>query len=312
MSGTDAKAPILKWADKSDGSFKRQVSSFRNVISKNGPHKPEKGRYHLYVSFACPWAHRTLIVRALKDLEDIISVSVVEYLLGKDGWAFSESLPDHANGKKFLKEVYFKAEERYSARFTVPVLWDKKLNTIVNNESSEIIRFLNEEFDEWGKKGVTFYPSELRNEIDEINAWIYDDINNGVYKAGFATKQEPYEVAYKKLFAALGRVEEILSKKQFLLGEVLTESDIRLFTTIVRFDPVYHTHFKCSGGTITHDYPNILRWLRQIYQIPKVAETVNMEHIKKHYFMSHLQINPFQIVPLWDGPDLTVPYNQKQ
>ncbi|KAI8807978.1 glutathione S-transferase [Cladochytrium replicatum] len=316
MAAPAAPTGIYKWASET-GEFKRQVSSFRNEISPDGPFPPEANRYHLYVSLACPWAHRTLIVRALKGLEDIISVSVVDPLMGPNGWHFSEAsetpgaIPDICNGFKYIREVYFKAEPEYSGRFTVPVLWDKKNNTIVNNESSEIIRFFNNQFDVWSSNpGVTYYPENLRSQIDELNTWIYDQINNGVYKAGFASKQEPYEAAYNLVFDGLAKVEAILAKNKFLVGETLTEADVRLFTTIVRFDPVYHTHFKCTGGTITHDFPNILRWARQIYQMPKVAATVNMKHIKEHYYKSHLQINPFQVVPVWNGPDLSLPVKQ--
>ncbi|RKO84399.1 glutathione S-transferase omega-like protein, partial [Blyttiomyces helicus] len=210
------------------------------------------------------------------------------------------AIPDTVNGAKKIREIYFKANADYSGRFTVPVLWDKKLNTIVNNESSEIIRMFNTAFDEWSTvPGVSFYPDDLAAEIDAMNDSVYDTINNGVYKTGFATAQEPYEKHHAALFASLDRIEELLGKNTYLVGGRLTEADIRLFTTIVRFDPVYHSHFKCSQGTITHNYPNILRWLRMVYQIPKVAETVNMEHIKKHYYMSHVQINPTQVVPVW-------------
>ncbi|KAI8824470.1 glutathione S-transferase [Fimicolochytrium jonesii] len=315
-----AAASIFKWASK-DGEFRRQVSSFRDVVSTeaDAKFKAEPGRYHLYVSWACPWAHRAIIVRALKGLQDVIGLSAVHYLLQDKGWRFDhpgESTPgvinDNVNGAEYLRDIYFKAEPNYEGRFTVPVLWDKKTQTIVNNESSEIIRFLNTAFDEWSSApGVSYYPENLRKEIDDLNGWIYDEINNGVYKAGFATTQEAYEKNYKLVFQGLDKVENILAKKEWLVGETFTEADIRLFTTIVRFDPVYHTHFKCTGGTIAHSYPNILRWTRQFYQLPKIAETVNMEHIKNHYYMSHIQINPTRVVPVWNGPDLTVPYAQK-
>jgi putative glutathione S-transferase len=246
----------------------------------------------------------------LKGLENVISVSVVHYLMGSNGWHFDDQtpgcIPDTVNHAKYIKEVYLKAEPEYSARFTVPVLWDKKLHTIVNNESSEIIRMLNTEFDEWSScPGTSFYPEHLRTKIDEVNGWIYDHINNGVYKTGFATKQEVYEENCKRVFEHLDRVEAILAQTPFLTGSEFTEADIRLFTTVVRFDPVYHTHFRCTEKTIAHDYPAILRWARKIYQMPGVKETINMEHIKKHYYMSHIQINPLQIVPTWDGPDLS-------
>ncbi|TPX30877.1 glutathione transferase [Synchytrium microbalum] len=312
-----SKAPILNWASK-DGEFRRQVSSFRDHIASDPAAKftPDANRYHLYISRACPWAARVHMVRALKGLESVIGLTVVDWNMGKDGWKFSPEVAgcdaDTVNNATFLKEIYFKAEPTYSGRFTVPVLWDKKLNTIVNNESSEIIRMLNSNFDAYSSKpGVTYYPAELAKQIDEINEWIYSDINNGVYKSGFATSQQAYASAASKLFESLDRVEKILAKSQWLVGNQFTEADIRLFTTIVRFDPVYHTHFKANLRSITHDYPNILRWARQIYQtFPEIPQTVNMEHIKGHYYVSHIQINPFQIVPLNNGPDLTVPYNE--
>jgi len=309
---------VLHWASK-DGEFRRQSSTFRDFISSDpeSPFKPEIGRYHLYVSYACPWAHRTLIVRALKGLDDIIGLSVVDYLLGPDGWHFSDSsvtpgtIPDTVNGAKLLREVYFKSNPDYNMRFTVPVLWDKKLNTIVNNESSEIIRMLNSEFNEFindpHKRELCFYPEKLRSEIDEINGWIYDTVNNGVYKSGFATTQDAYERNCLALFKSLDRIEEILSVHKFLVGNTFTEADIRLFTTVVRFDPVYFGHFKCNIKSIGKDYPHILKWLRRVYQMPKVADTVNMVHIKRHYYMSHVQINPTRVVPLGNGPNLDEP-----
>ncbi|CAG8449983.1 3267_t:CDS:10 [Ambispora leptoticha] len=313
---------ILKWAS-SDGEFRRKPSSFREFISKepNARFPPELNRYHLYVSYACPWAHRTLIVRALKGLEDIIGLSVVDYLMQEKGWKFSTheqtpgAIPDTVNNAQYLRELYFKAEPEYAGRFTVPVLWDKKLGTIVNNESSEIIRMFNEVFDDYlpeATKGITYYPEHLRVEIDAINEWVYDTVNNGVYKAGFATTQKAYEQNAYKIFESLDRLEDILSKNEFLVGGVLTEADIRLWTTIIRFDPVYHGHFKANLKSIEKDYPNILRWARQIYQIPKIADTINMHHIKYHYYQSHLQINPTGIVPMGNGPDLSKPIIKAQ
>ncbi|KAJ3332873.1 S-glutathionyl-(chloro)hydroquinone reductase [Blyttiomyces sp. JEL0837] len=306
-------APMYKWADQKDGEFRRQVSSFRDSIGS--PRFPaEPNRYHLYISLACPWAHRTLIVRALKGLENVIGLSVVDYLMTKDGWHFSTAeetpgaIPDSVNGAKFIKEIYFKAESNYSGRFTVPVLWDKKEQTIVNNESSEIIRMLNTEFNQWSSHPkLNLYPTDLAPEIDSINSWIYDEINNGVYKSGFATTQEAYSKNVKILFDALERVEKHLEGKEWLVGGKFTEADVRLFTTIVRFDPVYHGHFKCNLGTISHSFPNMLTWLRRVYQIPGIAGTVDMTHIKRHYYMSHIQINPTQVVPLWNGPVLDEP-----
>ncbi|RKP27515.1 glutathione transferase [Syncephalis pseudoplumigaleata] len=311
---------IFKWAS-SDGEFRRQQSSFRDFISRDPGAKfaPEKDRYHLYVSYACPWAHRTLIVRAMKHLESVIGVSVVDYLLEEKGWKFSDpsvtpgATLDSVNGAQYLRELYFKANPEYNGRFTVPVLWDKKTQTIVNNESSEIIRMLNTEFNEFAaeKCDIDLYPQALRAQIDEINTWIYDTVNNGVYKSGFATTQQAYENHCGPLFESLDRIETILAKNEFLLGSQLTEADIRLWTTIIRFDPVYHGHFKCNIKSIEKDYPHILRWARQLYQLPNVAGTVNMTHIKRHYYMSHRQINPTGVVPLGNGPDLSVPIGKQ-
>ncbi|KAI8374680.1 glutathione S-transferase [Radiomyces spectabilis] len=316
-TNTKPQTNILNWASK-DGEFRRQQSVFRDVIvdQPDAKFQPEKDRYHLYISWACPWAHRTAIVRALKGLDEFIGLSAVDYLMLDKGWKFSSSeecpgaIPDNINHASYLRDLYFKVNPNYEGRFTVPVLWDKKLNTIVNNESSEIIRMFNTAFNKFlseDKKALTFYPEDLQKDIDEINDWIYNDINNGVYKSGFATTQEAYEKNVVPLFKSLDRVEEILSKNEFLVGKRFTEADIRLWTTIVRFDPVYHGHFKCNIKGIEKDYPHILKWARKIYQMPNVAGTVNLEHIKKHYYMSHRQINPTQVVPMGNGPDLSVP-----
>ncbi|KAI8829808.1 glutathione S-transferase [Chytriomyces cf. hyalinus JEL632] len=311
-AATDATAKLYKWAG-ADGEFKRQVSSFRETIAPGTRFAPESGRYHLYVSLACPWAHRTLIVRALKGLESHIGVSVVDYLMTKDGWHFSSAeqtpgcIPDNLNNAKYIKEIYFKANPEYSGRFTVPVLWDTKEQTIVNNESSEIIRILNKEFNQFSSNPeLDLYPTATAANIDATNEWIYDQINNGVYKSGFATTQETYARNVAILFEGLDRVEAILAKNTYLVDNKFTEADVRLFTTIVRFDPVYHGHFKCNLRTISHDYPAILRWARRIYQMRGIKESVDMVHIKRHYYMSHIQINPTQVVPLWNGPDLEV------
>ncbi|KAG2189180.1 hypothetical protein INT44_004322 [Umbelopsis vinacea] len=319
MSTTStAQTNIRQWASK-DGEFRRQVSSFRDSVSRNpnAQFAAEPNRYHLYISWACPWAHRTAIVRQLKGLDKIIGLSVVDFLMLDKGWKFSTSeetpgaIPDTVNNAQYIREVYFKANPNYDARFTVPVLWDKKLNTIVNNESSEIIRMFNEEFndliDNEEQKKLNYYPENLRSEIDEINEWIYDTVNNGVYKSGFATTQAAYEKNVYPLFESLDRIEKILSTNEWLVGGVLTEADIRLWTTIVRFDPVYVGHFKCNLKTIEKDYPNTLRWARQLYQIPGAASTVNMDHIKGHYYRSHVQINPTGVVPVSNGPDLSKP-----
>jgi putative glutathione S-transferase len=303
------------WYDNKStgGEFVRQASQFRNYITADGAPGPsgkggfkaESGRYHLYVSYACPWAHRTLIFRKLKGLEEHISVSVVHYLMLEKGWVFEEeehgATPDHLFGASALSEIYTRADPRYSGRVTVPVLWDRETNTIVSNESAEIIRMFNSAFD--GITGNTrdFYPEHLRAEIDALNTYVYDNINNGVYKCGFATKQEAYEKNFDALFTALDRIESRLDGQHYLFGEQLTEADWRLFTTLVRFDPVYVGHFKCNRQRIA-DYPNLSRHLRDLYNQPGVKDTVNFHHIKHHYYGSHRTINPTGIVPV--GPVL--------
>ncbi|KAJ3384273.1 S-glutathionyl-(chloro)hydroquinone reductase [Lobulomyces angularis] len=297
---------ILKFADQT-GEYKRQVSTFRDQIEPgSAKFPPAVGRYRLYISHACPWANRTAIVRALKNLEKVIDVIAVDYLMTDKGWHFSD--PKTTPGSdvepqynfNYLSELYKKANPNYSGRYTVPVLWDSVNETIVNNESSEIIRMLNTCFDEFIDNKLNFYPIELQSKIDEVNSWIYDDINNGVYKAGFATKQNVYEDHCIKVFKALDKVEnELLGNNQkYLINDTLTEADIRLFTTIIRFDPVYVGHFKCNLKTIQNDYPNIMRWLKNLYFLNGVKETINMDHIKKHYYMSHLNINPNKIYSL--------------
>jgi putative glutathione S-transferase len=311
-----------KWYDtsKTGGRFQRSKSQFRDFVTKDGTpaegrergFKAEPGRYHLYVSLACPWAHRTLIFRKLKKLEDVISVSVVHHFMGENGWTFLKedgATGDDLYGFDFLHQIYTKADPAYSGRVTVPVLWDKKTETIVSNESAEIIRMLNDAFDAWGDATLDLYPEELRNEIDSINTLVYDNINNGVYKAGFATTQEAYEEAFKALFKALDDVEERLSRQRYLAGNRLTEADWRLFTTLVRFDPVYVGHFKCNLRRIA-DYPQLSNYLRELYQVPGVAETVDMLHIKAHYYGSHGTINPTGVVPLGPELDLTAPHNR--
>ncbi|MEI5682146.1 MULTISPECIES: glutathione S-transferase family protein [unclassified Mesorhizobium] len=305
---------VDRWYDTKDsgGHFVRQQSGWRDWITADG--KPaagrtrgfeaEPGRYHLYVSLACPWAHRTLIFRALKKLDDVISISVVHHFMGENGWTFQTddgATGDTLYGLDFLHQIYTKADPSYSGRVTVPVLWDKKEQTIVSNESSEIIRMLNSAFDEWGDASVDLYPQALRGEIDAINDLVYPAINNGVYRAGFATTQEAYEEAFKELFAALDTLEDRLSRQRYLVGDRLTEADWRLFTTLVRFDPVYVGHFKCNLRRIA-DYPNLSNYLRDLYQVPGVAQTVNMRHIKAHYYGSHATINPTRIIPV--GPEI--------
>jgi glutathionyl-hydroquinone reductase len=305
-----------KWydTDKTGGKFEREAARFRNWVTADGSPGPdgeggfkaESGRYHLYVSMACPWAHRTLIFRKLKGLEKHISVSVVHPDMVENGWEFrpdSEQHRDHLHGFRFMHQVYTKAAPEYSGRVTVPTLWDKKKETIASNESAEIIRMFNSAFD--GLEGVRtdldFYPGELREEIDTVNARIYDTVNNGVYKAGFATAQDKYEEAYNALFDSLDWLEERLSSQRYLVGGRLTEADWRLFTTLIRFDAVYYSHFKCNRQRIS-DFPALSAYVRDLYQVPSVAETVDVDQIKRHYYVSQRTINPTQIVPV--GPEL--------
>jgi putative glutathione S-transferase len=300
------------WYDTkpSKGQFVRAQSSFRSYVTADGSPGPtgaggfkaESGRYHLYVSYACPWAHRTLIFRKLKGLEGHISVSIVHYRMLENGWEFHAeegATEDHLFGSDALWQVYTKADPHYSGRVTVPVLWDKKTGTIVNNESSEIIRMFNSAFDGITGNTLDLYPEDLRGEIDALNARVYDTVNNGVYKCGFATAQEAYEENFVKLFATLDELDARLEGKKYLFGDRLTEADVRLFTTIVRFDPVYVGHFKCNLRRIA-DYPNLYRFLKTLYNLPGVTETVNFTHIKNHYYQSHRTINPTGIVP--SGP----------
>ncbi|KAK9469195.1 glutathione S-transferase [Lipomyces arxii] len=315
MTTATREAEILKWSSE-DGEFRRKPSVFRNAVSKEpgAQYAPEANRYHLYISWACPWAHRTAIVRKLKGLEDIIGLSVVDWHMGEMGWKFSETTPgatkDHIHNSTFIRELYFRVNPDYTGRFTVPVLWDIKTDSLVNNESSEIIRMFNEEFDdiiEEKYRGVTYYPKALRKDIDDLNEWVYDTVNNGVYKSGFATKQEVYESHVVQLFKSLDRLETVLAKSTgpYLFGDVLSEADIRLYTTIIRFDPVYVQHFKCNIGTIRHNYPELHKWVKNLYwDIPGFKETTNFEHIKKHYTKSHLQINPYSITPVGPIPDI--------
>jgi putative glutathione S-transferase len=315
-----------KWQDKwyvtsdNGGRFIRQESQFRNWVTRDGAPGPsgkggfkaEAGRYHLYVSYACPWAHRTLIFRALKRLKGVVSVSVVHHFMGKDGWTFvaeEGATGDTLYGLEFLHQIYTKAVPAYSGRVTVPVLWDRELETIVSNESSEIIRMLNSAFDEWGDASLDFYPERLRAEIDRVNALVYPSVNNGVYRAGFATTQAAYEEAFRELFAALDTMEERLARQRYLVGDRITEADWRLFTTLARFDPVYVGHFKCNLRRIA-DYPNLSNYLHDLYQVPGVAETVNLHHIKMHYYRSHGTINPTRIVPAGPELDYSAPHDR--
>jgi putative glutathione S-transferase len=301
-----------QWYDtkSTGGAFKRQDSAFRDRVTADGSSgfKADPGRYHLYVALACPWAHRTLIFRRLKKLEDVISVSVVDPLMLEQGWELKDGA-DSINGKRYLHEIYTLAKPDYTGRVTVPVLWDRQTRTIVNNESAEIIRMLNREFDAFGDKSVDFYPEPLRGAIDDINAFVYDTINNGVYKAGFATRQDVYEQAYDALFAALDELDERLGRQRYLVGDRLTEADWRLFTTLIRFDAVYFGHFKCNRQRIA-DYPNLSGYLRDLYQVPGVAGTVDFDHIKRHYYGSHRTINPTGIVPKGPALDFDAPHDR--
>ncbi|MDA0675283.1 MAG: glutathione S-transferase family protein [Proteobacteria bacterium] len=303
---------VDRWydTDKSAGRFERSETAFRSWLTADGSSgfKAEPGRYHLYVSYACPWAHRTLIMRNLKGLEDAVSVSVVDPVMASDGWTLSVGA-DPVNDARFLHEVYTLAEPRYSGRVTVPVLWDRERATVVNNESAEIVRMFNSAFAGLSVDDRDFYPAHLRDEIDRINADVYDNVNNGVYKAGFATRQRAYEHAYDALFAALDRLEDRLARQRYLVGDTLTEADWRLFTTLLRFDPVYHGHFKCNRQRLA-DFASLWPYARGLYQVPGVAETVHFDHIKRHYYASHPTINPTGIVPKGPELDWTEPHER--
>ena len=300
-----------QWYDtkKTGGAFVRTEAQFRDRVSADGstPYPAESGRYHLMVSLACPWAHRTLIFRKLKRLDEVIGVSIVDPLMLADGWTFAE--PEPVTGARRLYEVYLKAKPNYSGRVTVPVLWDRKTGSIVNNESAEIIRMLNREFDAFTDVRTDFCPPDLAGEIDRVNAHVYDAVNNGVYKAGFATSQDKYEAAFDALFAALDGLDAKLATQRWLVGNRLTEADWRLFTTLVRFDAVYVGHFKCNQRRIA-DYPHLSGYLRDLYQVPGVAETVIFDHIKRHYYGSHATINPTGIVPKGPKLDLDAPHGR--
>ena len=302
------------------GRFERAPTRFRNWITPDGTPGPSgaggfpaaPGRYHLYVSLACPWAHRALIFRKLKALEDVISLSAVSPHMGGEGWTFDVSegsTGDGVNGGRTLADIYLMADPRYTGRVTVPVLWDKQRRTIVNNESAEIIRMLNAAFDAFTSVSTDYYPAELRDEIDRVNERVYRSINNGVYRAGFATTQRAYEEAFMQLFDALEEIEARLARRRYLVGSRLTEADWRLFTTLVRFDSVYYGHFKCNKRRIV-DYPSLWGYLRDLYQVPGVAETVSLDHIKRHYYGSHRSINPTGIVPLGPELDFSAPHDR--
>jgi putative glutathione S-transferase len=296
------------------GRFLRNPTTFRHWITADGSSgfKAETNRYHLYVSYACPWAHRTLIMRQLKGLEEVISLSIVDPLMADEGWEFSEfpsSIPDTVNGANYLREIYAKAEPKYTGRVTVPVLWDKQKNIIVSNESREIIRMFDWEFESLARHQVNFCPRELKEEVDKTIDAIYQPINNGVYRSGFATSQEAYEEAVTELFETLNYWEKVLEKQRYLCGNALTEADFCMFTTLLRFDPVYYVHFKCNIRHIW-DYPNLWNYLKELYQYPGVKETCNLEHIKRHYYMSHPHINPSGIIPKGPIINLDEPHNR--
>jgi putative glutathione S-transferase len=297
-----------------DGRFVRAETSFRDWVTADGSsgYKAEPGRYHLYLASACPWAHRAALLRKLKGLEEAISISIVDPFMGDNGWMFSDApgtIPDTINGSSYLREVYQKADPDYTGRVTTPVLWDKETGTIVNNESREIIRMLDTEFGDLSTNDVNFFPEDLREEIDRTINEIYEPINNGVYKSGFAVTQTAYEEAVTALFAALDHWAEVLGERRYLCGDRITEADWCMFPTLVRFDPVYHYHFKCNVRRIS-DYPNLGGYLKDLYQQPGVAETVDFDHIKQHYYMSHESVNPTRIVPKGPEMDLNEPHGR--
>ncbi|WP_125717376.1 glutathione S-transferase family protein [Pseudoalteromonas rubra] len=315
-----------KWHDvwydtkSNQGKFKREDAQLRNWVTADGSAGPtgnsgfkaESGRYHLYVSLACPWAHRTLIFRKLKQLEAHIDVSVVSPDMLEHGWTFDKATGSSGDAlfeQSYMHQLYTRNKADYSGRVTVPVLWDKHTQRIVSNESSEIIRMFNSAFNELTGNTDDYYPEALRQDIDDINEFVYHKINNGVYKAGFATEQAAYEEAVQALFDALEQLEQRLSTQRYLVGDTLTEADWRLFTTLIRFDSVYHGHFKCNLKQI-EDYPNLAGYIRELYQWPNVAETVDFYHIKRHYYFSHTMINPTQVVPVGPDIDYTQPHNR--
>jgi putative glutathione S-transferase len=315
-----------KWQDvwydtrASQGRFVRNESQFRNWVTRDGSAGPTgkagfraaAGRYHLYISRACPWAHRTIIFRKLKGLEKMISISAVNSYMGPEGWTFDPGpgvIPDPIHDAKRLYEIYVAADPHYNGRATVPVLWDKEQHTIVSNESKEIIRMFNSAFDDVGATGPDYYPTALRAEIDELNDYIYVNVNNGVYRAGFATAQAAYEEAVTALFAALDKLEDRLAARRYLTGAAITEADWRFFTTLVRFDPVYFGHFKCNKRRIV-DFPSLWGYVRDLYQQPGIRDTVDIDFIKRHYYGSHKTINPHLIVPIGPDIDYSSPHNR--
>jgi putative glutathione S-transferase len=299
-----------------EGRFIRPSSAFRDFVTADGSsgYKAEPGRYHLYISWACPWAHRTAIMRKLKGLEWAISMSVLDPVMGEESWVFSDwpgCIPDTVNGADYLHEIYTKADSDYTGRVSTPVFWDKKEATIVSNESREIMRMLDTEFEAFAKEDANFYPEDLREEIDRTLDELYEPVNNGVYRTGFATKQAAYEEAVTELFDALDRWEEVLGRRRYLCSDRVTEADWAFFTTLVRFDPVYHGHFKCNLRRIV-DYPNLWGYLKDLYEQPGVAETIDLDHIKRHYYLSHKSINPTGIVPKGPILDYDEPHNRQR
>ena len=311
------------WYDtkSTGGKFERSIAKFRNWITQDGAAGPtgtdgfkaESGRYHLYVSYACPWAHRALIFRQLKGLSDHIDVSAVHPDMLEDGWTFEAddkgATGDTLYGLPFARDIYTKADPAFSGRVTVPILWDKERETIVSNESSEIIRMFNSAFDDLTGNSDDYWPIALRDDIETVNSRVYDTLNNGVYKSGFATTQAAYDDAVVPLFETMDWLEEILSRQRYIAADTITEADWRLFTTLIRFDNVYHGHFKCNRARLT-DYPNMFAYVRELYQVPGVAETVNMDHIVRHYHYSHESVNPHRIVPIGPQIDWTAPHGR--
>jgi len=299
-----------------EGEFKRQADAFRSHITANGHsgYPAEAGSYHLYVSWACPWAHRTIIVRRLKKLESVIGMTVVDPIRDERGWAFREGpghSPDPVNGFGFLREAYKATDPHYVGRVTVPVLWDKVTSRIVTNSDDDLMRMLNSEFNRFTDSPLDLYPDGLRVEIDELNTFIYENVNDGVYRAGFATAQPAYDRACRRLFAALDQLETRLARQRYLFGSEFVETDWRLFVTLVRFDAVYHGHFKCNIRRIC-DYPNLFGYVKDLYQTPGIAETVNFDHIKRHYYVTHDDINPTRIVPVGPEQDLAGPHDRER
>ncbi|HKN86607.1 MAG TPA: glutathione S-transferase family protein [Nitrospiraceae bacterium] len=298
------------------GEYQRQQDAFSDWITEDGHsgYPAAKGRYHLYVSLACPWAHRTIIVRKLKKLEDVIGMTVVDPLRDDRGWAFRDG-PGHSadpiNGFKFLSEAYLATDPNYRRRVTVPVLWDTEAKRILSNSDDDIMRMFNCEFDRLTESSIDLYPEDLRDEIDTLNTFVYENVNNGVYRAGFATAQQAYERAVRRLFEALDLLDTRLAQQRYLFGSRIVETDWRLFVTLVRFDVVYHGHFKCNIRRIA-DYPNLFGYLKDLYQYDGIADTVNFNHIKRHYYMTHDEINPTRIVPLGPAQDLRSPHDRKR